>query len=289
MEQNNTIDLSSIQATSYWWVNVIKSKVRELVKDGTVDKKEIKFAQKFYNYTDKDWRNLYLELVNYITDDVINYKKVIDDDIFSQDTEEKGHDRINEELSKIMHTSIPDIRLASSSSKDSIIYTSMTNSSILYKSCGVTDLPTKYFTTYILTGNEEELDFYNYLLSTIAVLKEKNTSFHSVSLLRDTFCEEYKKINKLQEDSKELLERFNQAFSNASDKGIILGNHYKDTYFCHFSDIDYIGLEQYMEMAEYYSDVILQRSKTTKQINEVELIQNFEEQVPVLTKKRENK
>jgi len=265
MEEINEIELSSIEATAYWWINVIKSKVRELVISGTSDKQEIKFVEKFYNYTERDWRNLYLELVNFITEDVNNYipiGNIMGIDAFNQDTDKKGHDRINAELSKIMNCSIPDIRLASSSSKDSVIYTNMFGASVWYKSCGVRDLSTKYNPTYVLTGDEQELNFYNLIISTIAVLKEKDRSFNSVPLLRNGFCKEYKKINKLQEELKDIKDRFNQVFESASDKGIILGSYWKETYFSSFRDIDYIGLEQYMEMAEHYASVILQKSKT---------------------------
>ena len=264
MEKINEIELSSIEATAYWWINIIKSKVRELVISGTTDKQEIKFVEKFYNYTERDWRNLYLELVNFITEDVNNYVSIgniMGIDAFNQDTDKKGHDRINAELSKIMNCSIPDIRLASSSSKDSVIYTNMFGASVWYKSCGVRDLATKYNPTYILTGDEQGLNFYNLIISTIAVLKEKDRSFNSVSLLRNGFCKEYKKINKLQEELKDIKDRFNQVFGSASDKGIILGSYWKETYFSSFRDLDYIGLEQYMEMAEHYASVILQKSK----------------------------
>ena len=64
---------------------------------------------------------------------------------------------------------------------------------------------------------------------------------------------------------KELAERFNRAFERASDKGIILGSYWKETYFSHFRDIDYVGLEQYMEMAEHYASVILQKNKTEEE------------------------
>ena len=135
---------------------------------------------------------------------------------------------------------------------------------VWYKSCNVTDLSTKYTPTYILTGDEQELDFYNLVISTIAVLEEQDRSFHSVSQLRNGFCKEYKKVNDLQEDLKVLADRFNQAFERASDKGIILGSYWKETYFSYFCDIDYVGLEQYMEMAEHYASVILQKSKDIK-------------------------
>lgn len=259
------IELSSIEATAYWWINVIRNKVRELVISGTQNTQEIKFVEKFYNYTEVEWRNLYLALINYITEDVNNYVpigNIIGIDAFNQATDKKGHDRINAELSKIMHCSIPDIRLASSSAKDSVIYTNMFGASVWYKSCGVTDLPTKYTPSYVLTGDERELNFYNQIISTIAALKEQDRSFNSISLLRDGFCKEYKKINDLTEDLQELSDRFNEAFEKACDKGILLGRFWEETYFSHFRDIDYVGLEPYMGMAEHYARVISQNGKS---------------------------
>lgn len=264
MTKNKEIELSSVETTAYWWIKIIKNKVRKLVIWGTSDKNEIEFVKRFYNFTEIDWRNLYLELVNYITEDVNNYVplgNIIDTDAFNQDTDKKGHNRINEELSKIMHCSIPDIRLASSSAKDSVIYTNLFGASVWYKSCGVADLSNKYPPTYILTGDEKELNFYNLVISTIAVIKERDKSFNSVSILRNSFCKEYKKVNKLEDDLKEIADRFNQAFHQASEKDIILGNFWKETYYVHFRDIDYIGLEEYMSTAEQYATVILEKSK----------------------------
>lgn len=261
------VELSSIEATAYWWINVIKNKVRELVVHKTSNKQEIAFVQKFYNYTEVDWRNLYLELVKYITEDVNNYVKTGDTigiDAFSQDTEKKGHDRINAELSKIMHCSIPDIRLASSSSKDSVIYTNMFGACVWYKSCGVTDLPTKYDMDYILTGDEQELNFYKLVILTIAVLKEKDSSFNSVSLLRTGFCDEYRKVNNFEENLNEFIDKFNQVFIKGRDKGIIFGSPWNETYFPSFRDIDLVGLEKYMNDAEHYANVILKKTRNNK-------------------------
>lgn len=265
MQKSNQIELSPIEATAYWWINIIRNKVRELVIRETSDKHEIKFIEKFYNYTEIDWRNLYLGLIKFITEDVNNYistGNIMDIDAFNQDTDKKGHDRINEELSKIMCCSIPDIRLASLQSKDSVIYTDNDTASVWYKSCGVTDLPKKYAPTYVLTGNEQELNFYNLVISTIAVLNQRDRNFHSIPILRNGFCEEYKKVNQLQDNLNELTDKFNQAFERASDRKIILGSYRKETYFNQFRDIDYIGLEQYMEIAGHYADVILQKRKT---------------------------
>ena len=67
MQIKKKIELSSIEATAYWWTNIIKNKVRELIKINTTDEKEINFVKLLYNYTEADWRNLYLGLIKFIT------------------------------------------------------------------------------------------------------------------------------------------------------------------------------------------------------------------------------
>lgn len=180
MQNNEEIELSSIQATAYWWINLIRSKVKEILIEGTSDKNNTKFAKIFCDFTEVDWRNLYLQLVDCITEDVNNYVpkgNVYGIDSFSQDTDKGGHNIINNAISKILQKSIPDIRLASNSSKDWVIYTNMFGASVLYKSCGVSDLSTKYEPSYVLTGNKNKLDFYNQVISTIAVLQQKIAIF----------------------------------------------------------------------------------------------------------------
>lgn len=264
MREDTEIELSSIEATSYWWINLIKQKVREIITEGSQNKKEATFAQIFYYYTEVEWRNLYLELTKYIAEDVNNYVptgNIIEIDAFSQDTDIKGHNIINKELSKITKHKIPDIRLAGSNIKDFVIYTNASIVSVWYKSCGIIDLPTKYEPTYILTGDKQKLNFYNLLLATIATIQEIDERFTSVSLLRENFCKEYIKLNNIEDNTSKITEMFNKSFEIASDKGIILGRYYRETYYCSFQEIDFIGLEEYMEEAKYYANVILEESK----------------------------
>jgi len=264
MKKNEEIELSSIESTAYWWINMIRNKVRELIIEGTDNRNEREFVKIFYRFTEIDWRNLYLELINYITEDVNNYVLIgttLQIDSFNQDTDVKGHNRINEELSKIMKCSIPDIRLAGGCNKDFVIYTNIFGACVWYKSCGTMDLPTKYEPCYILTGNRKELDFYNLFLATVAKISELDQEFNSIPLLKERFCNEYKLVNMLEESIDEIVELFDKAFSDANDKGIIFGRRWDSTYFPHFREIDYIGLEEYMDDAKHYADVVLQRSK----------------------------
>lgn len=258
------IELSSIEATAYWWVNTVRSKVREIMLQGAENKSELRFAEIFNRYTEIEWRKLYLELIKYITEDVNNYVprgNTMSIDSFSQDTDKLGHARLKAELSKITNCRVPDIRLASSSTKDSVIYTNMFGACVWYKSCGVTNLPTKYEPSYVLTGDEKELNFYYLLLATVYVLRQEDKKFKSVSILRERFCKEYIEMNALKDNLEDIEEMFNHSFEKASDSGIILGRYYRESYFAHFYEMDLVGLDSYMEMARYYADVVLSRVK----------------------------
>ena len=267
MLKKEEIELSSMEVTSFWWVNVIRGKIRELAICGTRDKDEIKFFEIFCGYTEFEWRNLYLELATYIIEDVNNYVsigKVMGVDAFNQDTAKGRHDRLNVELSKITNCSIPDIRLANSYVKDSVIYTNIFGASVWYKSCGITMLPTKCDECFVLTGDEEKLNFYNLIISTIAVLETDDENFKSVSLLRERFCKEYKIVNNLDDSMESLYNKFNVCFNRACEKEIIIGRYFEKTYYSYFRDIDYVGLDKYMDMAHHYADVILQKDDSKK-------------------------
>lgn len=60
------VELSSIEATAYWWVNTIRFRLRDIMTSGASDNNETLFAEIFYNFTEIDWRRLYLELVKSI-------------------------------------------------------------------------------------------------------------------------------------------------------------------------------------------------------------------------------
>ena len=261
MQIKKKIELSSIEATAYWWTNIIKNKVRELVKINTTDEKEINFVKLFYNYTEADWRNLYLGLIKFITLNVNTYIPTCYEygiDAFNQNTDKTGHDQLNVALSKILDKPfIPDIRLASNSLKDYTIYTNIFGASVWYKSGGLTKLPTKYKPTYILTGNEEEFYLRNLLLATIIVLNELDKNFHSITILRKAFCQEYQK-NICKKKIEDVIELFNAVFNQLNDDRIIMGRCYNDTYYTNLLQNDYAKVNKYILVASQYANKILE-------------------------------
>ena len=260
MEKSKKIKLSPTEVTAYWWTNSIKDKVREIVTKNSWDDNENKFASIFYRYTEPDWRKMYLALAKDIAHDVECFDTT-QGSRFKQDTCIGGHDRLNEELSQIIHQPIPDIRLAGNYVKDSVIYTTSSSASVWYKSCGERMLPTMYEESYILTGNQKKLDFYNTLIATVAILEQKDKYFNSIPTLREKFCKEYIKLSDEEEKQEKITQWFNTCFDKASDKGIILGRHFDKKYFPSFRNIDFVGLNPYLPLANHYANTVLESTK----------------------------
>ena len=264
METRKKIELSPIEVTAYWWTNSIKEKVREIIIHNSRDYNENLFINIFYGYTEVDWRNMYLALAKDIAHDV-ECLDTTQGNCFSQDTCIGGHDRLNEELAQITHKFIPDIRLAGFGVKDSVIYTTPSKASVWYKSCGERVLPTMYDESYILTGNQKKLDFYNTLISTIAIIEQKDKYFNSVPVLRERFCQEYIRLSDEDEKAEDITQWFNVCFDKADDKGLIHGRHFDRKYFPSFRNIDFVGLNPYLPLANHYADIILEPVKNNNE------------------------
>lgn len=75
--ENNKLLLNPMETTAFWWIEMIRNKVREINKNSSSDNNEIKFASLFNDYTEVDWRNLYLDLVDLIEGDIREKKAII--------------------------------------------------------------------------------------------------------------------------------------------------------------------------------------------------------------------
>lgn len=270
-----TKKLNSYEQTSYWWINRLKSKINQLYlvkkREGNLDNNsELEFLSIFESFGEKDWRNIYLELRKYIKIDVSEFAPsdyFFNMDAFYQDTEKGKHQQLNNELSSILRIDIPDIRLANMGRKDEVIYTDPKGAYVWYKSCGTDQLPKEYESSfnYILTGNKKELEFYNLILSTLIILMEKNNNFNSMDKFRNRFCDEYKKNNNLDIPNQKLIEDFNTVFIMFNRKGLNISNYWHKELYYMPSDLDKNGLDEYKELADYYSDVILNANTNSKQ------------------------
>ena len=264
MEDIEKIKLTPAQRTAYWWVNIIKGKVKALLDGEAYYDTEKKFAKIFEKYTERDWRKLYLKLTEEIEKDIENENDK--NHYFVQETEMKKHDRINEELSKITSKPVPDILISTRSTKPMLIYTNKYKVIKQVRSIGEEPLELECEPTYILTGNEKKLDFYYLLVATISALHEKDPKFESIPALANGFCKKYKEDTSNQ-SSEEIIEWFKDSYDKAMWEGLITGFRwgYSSTYFCSDRLSHYKGLEPYMNQASDFADAILQESKSQEE------------------------
>lgn len=260
------LELSPAENTAFWWVNRIKHMARELAKNCErthmypTSQNAKKFIKIFYNFNERDWRNLYLSLTKYIEQDINSHicQGSWSRDAFSQDTDIGKHNRLNQELGEILQIQkFPDIRLTDDSKKDEVIYSGKQGVCVWYKSSGIIDLSRFVEPCYILTGDEEELDIYNQLITTIVELKNQDSDFDSINYLTKGFCSAYLKINNPNDSYMQVLKRFNKAYDKAEECGIIFGKRFKGRFICSALKYDLTGLDAYKELAKYYADSIL--------------------------------
>lgn len=261
------LELTPAENTAFWWTNRIKYIAREIAKNFErahmypLSPNQKKFIKIFYSFSEKDWRDLYLKLTKYIEQDINSYAKKgfsWSRDEFSQGTDVGNHDRLNQELGEILQVpKFPDIRLADNGSKDEVIYSGKQGVCIWYKSCGVSDLSRFVDPTYILTGDEKEVDVYNQLITTLVALKNRDSKFDSVDILTKGFCKTYLSLNDPKDTYMQVLKRFNSAYDKAEALKIIFGKRYKGKFSCSALNFDLAGLDAYKELAEHYADAIL--------------------------------
>lgn len=276
MMEQRKIELDSYEQTAYWWIRMLRKKINELyiykIRIGVLKREEEEdFLSIFENFSEKDWRNLYIKLSEYIAKDVDDYvpRKNIIADRFEQDTMKEGHQRLNEELSDIVGKKVPDIRLSINSEKDYIISTDTYYSYEWYKSCGVKTLERIYNCSYnyVLTGDEEELDFYNLLLATCICVSEKRPDFNSIYILKDIFCNEYDLYNNFEKNINNLFEEFNKVFM-AFQGRIDISKFWEEKYrYYDIKDIDKNGLDSYMDQANKIASIIIREFDNQNQNN----------------------
>jgi len=254
--EKECIELDSYQITAYFWVNTIRNKVKEIFGYGVSEKLEEDFFSIFSELDEIGWRNLYLSLEKRIYDDVNSYVlkgKDCDIDMFSQDTDCKGHKHLNKELSLIMCKRVPDIRLAHNDSKDTVIYTSSNSVYVWYKSCDVSKLNNKYESTFILTGDMAKLYFYNLVLATFVSIKDIDKDFNQFNIFKDVFCEKYACENDV--STKQVLCMFNETMDLLLEREIV--SVYQSTYFLSYNALDLVGIDDYLEKGGEFAKCVV--------------------------------
>ena len=153
-------DLNPFEITSYWWINKIRDKVKELYMSDYFTRREELFLNIFKNFTDEDYRTMYLELKDLIFQDVIDYHSFNNVGLYNQDTIVHNHDRLNNELSTIINVDIPDINLHMRNMKNYKIYTGYDGAYQYNYLDKIEELDKTYDNDYIISGNKEILNLY---------------------------------------------------------------------------------------------------------------------------------
>lgn len=239
--------LNSCEKTAYWWIITIRTKLDEIYRNPKYfGKDEEAFKKLFENYSEKDWRFLYERICDYIKDQTT----------LSQSTAKKGHQVINEILGS------PDISLSPRQSKPTVLDMYPNN---VYATCKSKDkIPSSYDDSfdYVLGANEEELEFYNLVLSIIIVIREKNREFNSLEILRENFCAAYLNTD----DLNTITRKFDMVIAVLERYSIIKTN--KDVIVEWPKEIDGNNLEKYLGEARYYSEGVLrENSISVERIN----------------------
>ena len=150
--QDEQIELTSAQATAYWWLRVINEKNTELkVWYYNPQGLEKKFKNIFEEFNKEEWHYLYLELAKKIENELIK------NEILVQETAKGKHDKINAFLSKILKLKVPDISLSSTMSKDYKITSLLNEVKIGDNSTNEWPLPLLYDKNNILVAEEKRL------------------------------------------------------------------------------------------------------------------------------------
>lgn len=196
------IELNPIEATSYWWVETIKKKLKEILSF-EYNQEEKDFLLALYDFTDIEWRKLYLELIKCISCKVENLSYKEDDEYYHQATLKKCHNDVNEALRFVAGKKIPDIGLSPLNVEDSSIYTNKYGADRIYCLSGIVPLNTMYEPNYILSGDEVELEMKNLIM----YLMELGLYDKSLETFKDIFCEFYCDLHK-EYDRKLIEENF---------------------------------------------------------------------------------
>ncbi len=255
----NKIKLNPIEATAFWWVKMIRNKVREINRRSR-DFDELRFADLFDGYKEEDWRNLYLRLVDLIEEDMREKQGKY----FQQETAIRRHNNINIDLSCVIKDIVPDIDISPRYSKSNVIFTSDKSVSVGERGNAIAQILNRENNPwYTLTGDEDDLKCYYLLAATLAVIDANSKKYESKPLrpLKTGIVNGYKKYILPEFKMEKLRDSADLAIEYAEQNGIIriINSATPPIYETDFTREEYNGLEPYMDKAMELASVILNK------------------------------
>ena len=238
------IELTPYEVASYWWVKKIKNKIKIIksnINNNYSSKDEIDFYEIFKNYTEIEYRNIYLKLSKLIKDNVDNFvpNGMLDIFIYSQSTNLKKHNDLNNNLKTILNKEIKDIEL------NDIPTSILIDLNGCYEwtlTKGPKLLSRTYNETYILTGDNKKLDFYSKILNTLLLINKKELSYDSLIDFKLYYCTKYKENYSKEDLIEEIYSKFDDAINMAIEEEYIT---YDDTNKKFYINIDNLDMHKY--------------------------------------------
>ena len=230
--------LNPIEATAYWWVNNIKNKIKELYNSQNKDEKEREFLELFYQFNDLQWRELYLELVDGLSEKIIT-TLAFDNSLeyYQQETTAFGHDDINEVLNKVVNKDIPDINLALQGIGDSIICTNTCGADRVFAEGGISSLDTDFDSNYILSGDMQEFEIKSIIMMLLRAIINNNSFEKLKRLFMAVYFNLYPDCDRLI-----IEEEFARIFDQLCDEKMINSLSYKKDYQTKLSNFDLMAI-----------------------------------------------
>lgn len=224
--QIRQINLNPIEATSYWWVREIRSKIIEINSLKDKNDRELEFLGLFNHFTDIEWRKLYLELNKYFSHKIENLSDKTGTKFYHQDTSLNHHNDLNEVLHMVLDKNIPDICLNLSGMEHSSICTNQYGADRIYSISGIVPLDTVYDYNYILSGDEKELVMKNLIYYLL------DLGIHNQDALKKSFCDFYSNLYK-DIDEEDIEDNFVRIFNqlNAQDNFSFMSSKLNSTDF----------------------------------------------------------
>ena len=238
------IELNPIEATAYFWINTIKNKVKELSSISNKSNNELEFFNLFKQYTDFEWRKLYLVMKDYFNN------KINSNHFYIQDT--SVHNDINKVLNNVLNREIPDIDLALNGIEDYFTCTNIYGADRIYKESGIIQIESTYSFNYILSGDINELE----LNTLMILLLKKFKKNHSKKLLKNLFCDIYKELHTELELSI-IEDNFIRIYNQICDLGLIVDLSFNNQYNSNISDSEYKYLDTNNELSKIIKKVKL--------------------------------
>lgn len=262
------VTLNSFQQAAYWIVGVIREKLAEIKENEyKFSSQEYRqFSEVFEGFNEICWRDLYCDIASELEK---NFERFAKNGCLEQNTLAGDHNILNEIVSNIILSEVPDIDLTISDNKYTILRIRKSYTATIYSSVNHEDeLSSKRYVRYdyILTGNEVERKFFDTIRAVLIKLLSDGLCKYSTNTVCELFCEAYIDYYSIEHGSgkknKEFEEKLRREFFWIMTETYgLFKNRYDSPLgsFISLKMIDSAGLDKYDEVASAIVEHIKER------------------------------